>query len=230
MKLDFARNTRRNILSAGINKGIRLVFPFLNRTLFLWLLGPEYLGLNGLFASVLGVLMLAELGFGAAVVCSMYKPIADDDRGLVCAYLCFYRKVYRWVGSVIFAAGLCLLPFLRQLVKGDVPPGIDLHVLYLMHLANTAVSYFLFAYRGSVLNAHHRNDVMTNINTLVSVVQYVAVFLVLLLTRSYYLYVLVTIAFTVVPSSSCASREGSFPTSSRAGGCWTNSGAGWSRT
>ena len=70
MKLDFARNTRRNILAAGVNKGIRLVFPFLNRTLFLWLLGPEYLGLNGLFASVLGVLMLAELGFGAAVVCS----------------------------------------------------------------------------------------------------------------------------------------------------------------
>ena len=75
MKLDFARNMKRNVASSAINNVIRLLFPFLNRTLFLWLLGPEYLGLNGLFGSILGVLMLAELGFGSAVISSMYKPI-----------------------------------------------------------------------------------------------------------------------------------------------------------
>ena len=64
MKLDFARNMKRNVASSAINNVIRLLFPFLNRTLFLWLLGPAYLGLNGLFGSILGVLMLAELGFG----------------------------------------------------------------------------------------------------------------------------------------------------------------------
>ena len=198
MKLDFARNTKRNMVANAVNNGIRLMFPFLNRTLFLWLLGPEYLGLNGLFGSVLGVLMLAELGFGTAVICSMYKPIAADDRDLLCAYLRFYRMVYRWVGGVIFGVGLCLLPFLRNLVHGNVPPDIDLHLLYLIHLANTSIGYFFFAYRGSVLGAHHRNDVLANIRTAVSVVQYVATFLVLLLTRNYYAYVLVTVAFTVV--------------------------------
>lgn len=35
-----------------LGSGIRLLFPFLNRTLFLWLLGPKYLGLNGLFGSM----------------------------------------------------------------------------------------------------------------------------------------------------------------------------------
>ena len=197
MKLDFAKNTRRNIISASLNKALGLVFPFLNRTLFLWLMGPEYLGLNGLFTSVLGVLMLADLGFGTAVVCSMYKPIADDDRGLVCAYLKFYRTVYRWVGSVILVFGLLMLPFLRTLVKGDVPPDVDLHMLYLIHLANTSVSYFLFAYRGSVLNAYHRNDVLTNIRSAVSICQYLTVFLTLYLTRNYYAYVLATVVFTV---------------------------------
>ena len=39
MKLDFARNTRRNMVANAINNGIKLLFPFLNRTLFLWLLG-----------------------------------------------------------------------------------------------------------------------------------------------------------------------------------------------
>ncbi len=198
MKLDFARNTKRNMVANAVNNGIRLLFPFLNRTLFLWLLGPEYLGLNGLFGSVLGVLMLAELGFGTAVICSMYKPIADDNRDLFRAYLRFYRTVYRWVGAVMFGVGLCLLPFLRNLVHGNVPPDIDLHLLYLIHLVNTAISYFFFAYRGSVLAAHQRNDVLANIRTAVSVAQYIATFLVLILTRNYYVYVLVTVAFTVV--------------------------------
>lgn len=89
MKIDFSKNTRRNIVSAFLNKGIGLLFPFLNRTLFLWLMGAEYLGLNGLFISLLGVLALADLGFGTAVVCSMYKPVAEDDRETVCAYLKF---------------------------------------------------------------------------------------------------------------------------------------------
>ena len=198
MKLDFAKNTKRNMAANAVGNFIKLLFPFLNRTLFLWLLGPKYLGLNGLFGSILGVLMLAELGFGQAVVYSMYKPVADDDRELICAYLRFYRTVYRCVGAVIFGVGLCLLPFLGRLVHGDVPPDIDMRVLYLIHLVNTSASYFLFAYRGSVLGAHHRNDVITNIRTAVTVMQYVAVFLILLLTRNYYYYVVATVVFTVL--------------------------------
>ena len=198
MKLDFAKNVKRNMIANAASSGIRLLFPFLNRTLFLWLLGPAYLGLNGLFGSILGVLSLAELGFGTAVVCFMYKPVAEDDRELLCAYLGYYRTVYRWVGAAIFVIGLALLPFLDRLVHGDVPPGIDLHVLYLIHLVNTSVSYFLFAYRGSVLTAHHRKDVVTNIRTALSVAQYLAVFLILLVTRNYYHYVLATVVFTVL--------------------------------
>lgn len=198
MKLDFKKNLKRNMIANALSSGIRLLFPFLNRTLFLWLLGPAYLGLNGLFTSILGVLMLAELGFGTAVVCSMYKPVANDNRKLLCAYLKFYRTIYRWVGTVIFIGGLALLPFLDRLVHGSVPPDINLHVLYVIHLVNTAASYFLFAYRGVVLGAYHRNDVITNIRTAVSVAQYVAVFLILFITRNYYHYVIATVVFTVL--------------------------------
>lgn len=198
MKLNFAENTKKNVIAGAFNTMLRLLFPFLNRTLFLRLMGPEYLGLNGLFTSILGVLMLAELGFGAAVVCSMYKPIADDDHDLVCAYLRFYRTIYRWIGTFIFVIGLCLLPFLRKLVHGDLPPDVNLYVLYMLHLVNTSASYFLFAYRGSILSAHQRNDVLTNIRTVLQIVQYITVFMVLIFTRNYYFYVIVTVLFTVI--------------------------------
>ena len=198
MKLDFAQHAKRTMLAGLLFSGIRLVFPFLNRTLFLWLLGPEFLGLNGLFTSILGVLSLAELGFGRAVICSMYKPVADGDRALLRAYLRFYRTLYRTVGLAVFGVGLCLAPFLRQLIHGDIPAGLNLYILYFAHLFNTAASYFFFAYRGSVLAAHARRDVISNISSFVEVGRCVGVFLVLFLTRNYYGYVAVTVAFTLV--------------------------------
>ncbi len=198
MKLDFVRNTKRNMLAGFVANIAGMVLQFVNRTLFLWLMGPEYLGLNGLFSSVLGVLSLAEMGFSTAVVCAMYKPIAEDDRGLLCAYLKYFRDVYRWIGTAVFALGLCLLPFVPHLVHGSVPAGLDLRVLYLIHLLNTSASYFLFAYRGSVLHAYHRGDLAVNMNTVLKFAHYFTVLAVLLLTRNYYHYVLVTVAFTLL--------------------------------
>ena len=197
MKLDIVRNAKRNMVAGLVNKGLMMLFPFLNRTLFLWLLGPAYLGLNGLFGSVLGVLSLAELGFGSAVVCSMYKPIAEDDKACVSAYLAYYRKVYRVIGALVFLVGISLLPFLGRLVHGDVPADVSLHVLYLIHLANTTVGYFLFAYKGALLSAYQREDIHSHIRSGISVAQYLVTFAILFLTRNYTAYVLATVVFTV---------------------------------
>jgi hypothetical protein len=66
-------------------------------------------------------LCLAELGFGSAMVFSMYKPIAENNVPEVCALLNLYRKIYRIIGSFILITGLCLLPFLDHLIKGTPP-------------------------------------------------------------------------------------------------------------
>ena len=57
------------------------------RTAMIYLMGVEYLGLNSLFTSILQVLNLAELGVGSAMVYSMYKPIAENDKSTICALL-----------------------------------------------------------------------------------------------------------------------------------------------
>ena len=197
MKIDFVKNTKRNLIASVIYRLIQLLFPFFNRTLFLWILGSAYLGLNGLFTSILGVLMLSELGFGNAIINSMFKPVAEDNKDLLCAYLRFFRTLYRWVGTCIFIAGLCLLPFLRYLVHGNIPSDVNLYILFLIHLCNTSASYFFFAYRGSIFSAHHRKDVLDNIRSTISVIQYIVVFLILFFTKNYYLYIIVTVLFTM---------------------------------
>ena len=110
MKLARSQNAVRNMRMGLISKIVNMLLPFLVRAVFIRTLGAEYLGVNGLFSSVLSVLSLAELGFGSAIVFNMYKAIAEDDENTINALLYFYRKVYRCVGAIILGLGLLLIP------------------------------------------------------------------------------------------------------------------------
>ena len=87
MRINRKKNTVTGILTGIISTIISLFIPFIIRTMFIRILGIEYLGLNSLFSSILQVLNLAELGVGSALVFTMYKPIADDDHEKICAYI-----------------------------------------------------------------------------------------------------------------------------------------------
>ena len=171
-------------------QAMKTLVPFVMRSAMLYLLGVEYLGLNGLFTSVLSVLNLAELGVGSAMVYSMYRPIAEDDTRKICALMRLYKIYYRIIGLVVCALGLLLVPFLPRLISGSVPPDINLYVLYLLNLAATVFSYWLFAYRSSILQAHQRNDVVSKVTLVTDTVKYLLQFAVLAIFKSYYLYVM----------------------------------------
>lgn len=189
---------KRNIIVGIINKAVSLLLPFISRSFIIYLLGAEYLGLNSLFTSILQMLNLAELGFSSAVVFSMYKPIAVGDDETVCALLNVYKKVYRVVGIVILIIGGCLLPFLPRFVKGEIPGEINIYVLYLIYLANTVISYLLFAYKRSVVEANQRNDIVTNINTGIILLQNVIQLFLLVICRDYYIYLIVMPICTII--------------------------------
>ena len=188
MKLERTRNAARNIVFDGTLEMVNMLFPFVIRSVMLHFLGTEYLGLNGLFKSLLTFLNLAELGVGSAMVFSMYKPIAEDDTPTICALLRLYRTFYRIIGLVVAATGLVLMPVLPNLIKGDLPADMNLYVLYLMNLGNTVMTYWLFAYKGSLLMAHQRRDVISKVTLLVRMTEYTLKILILVLTRNYYLY------------------------------------------
>ena len=158
-------------------------------------MGVQYLGLNSLFSSILQVLNLAELGVGSAMVFSMYKPIVDDDKDTICALMKLYKVYYRFIGLVIAVIGLILLPFIPKLINGDVPNGINIYVLYLLNLGATVLSYWLFAYKNSLLQAHQREDITSKVTLLTNTIQYSLQLVILIFIKNYYLYVIV-ILFT----------------------------------
>lgn len=100
------QNTKRNMLAGIFNKAVITIFPFIVRTVLIHSLGIEYVGISGLFGSILQMLSMAELGFSSAIVYSMYKPIANNDTPVICALMNFYKNVYRIVGIVIFGVSV----------------------------------------------------------------------------------------------------------------------------
>ncbi len=197
MRVERKRNAARSILSGFTVKIYNILMPFIMRTAIIYYLGIEYLGLSSLFTSILQVLNLAELGVGSALVFSMYKPIAEDDENTVCALMLLYRKYYRVIGIVVLGGGLIILPFVPKLIHGNVPDDINVFFLYLLNLLATVVSYWLFAYRNSILNAHQRNDVISKILLLTNTVQYAIQLLSLAVFHNYYLFI-ATIIFSQI--------------------------------
>lgn len=198
MKLERSRNAIRNVSFGIVSKCMAILFPFLSRTVFIHTLGETYLGLNSLFASVLTVLNLAELGFGSAIVFSMYQPIAEDDHETIEALLCYYRRIYRYIGLVILAVGLLLVPFLPYLVSGPYPKDINLTVVYLVFLGNTVMSYFLFEYRNALISAFQREDLLSKVDFFISGIICGIQVVILLTVKNYYIYLLVLPLSTLI--------------------------------
>ena len=191
-------NALRNIKAGTINKLISLLFQFVLRTIVIYSLGAEYIGIGSLFVSILNMLNLAELGFSSAMVYFLYKPIVEKDKKQICALLNYYKKIYRYIGIIIFLLGVMIIPFLPFFIKGDILKEINVYVVYVLYLINNVFGYFFYSYKTALLDAHQRNDLISKIQSLVTIFKCVVQIFVLLVWKDYYLYTIAILVFTIV--------------------------------
>ena len=179
----------KNFIWTNVSTFANMLLNFVLRTALAKTLGAEYIGINGLFTNVLGMLSLAELGLGAAIGFSLYKPLAKGDKEKIQALINFYRTAYRMVAFVVFVIGAALIPFLPKIAKGS--DGIEhLTFIYCIYIFNTVTSY-LITYKTTVISADQKNYLITNINTAFNFVIGVFQILTLVLFKNYVAYLLV---------------------------------------
>lgn len=204
MKINRTQNATRNIAFGVVLKIYQMLMPFVMRTIMIYLLGVNYLGLNSLFTSVLQVLNLAEMGIGLAMVYSMYEPIAKDDSKKVCALMQLYKIYYRVIGAVVLIGGSLVIPFLPKLIKSDIPADINIYILYMLNLLATVLTYWLFAYKNSILYAHQRADISTKVSIVTETIKYLLQIIVLAVFKSYYLYTIVIVITQILANITTA--------------------------
>lgn len=182
---------RNTIFSFG-SKIVTIVLGFVTRKLFIMFLTEELMGLNALFADLLGLLNLADMGLGIAVQFNLYKPLADKDEEKLGRILNAAKRIYNIIGVGMILAGIVLSFFIQYLIN-DNPYSLGfLRVVFIINVISSASSYF-FVHKRLFMHAsediHVTNVVDIVMNILSSILKLVAI----VVFKNYYMYIFINV-------------------------------------
>ncbi|CUW09016.1 lipopolysaccharide biosynthesis protein [Leuconostoc gasicomitatum] len=171
----------KNTLTMFFTYIVTLGLSFVTRSVFIHKLGEEYLGLNGVYSSILSVLSISDLGLESVFAFLLYKPLSENDKGHIVGFIMLFKKIYVYVGTFIFISGMMLFPFLSNIIGAQGKMLQHVELIYLIMLFNSAISYF-FTYNRTILDANQKNYIITLItftmNTMISIVQIICLYVI----------------------------------------------------
>lgn len=131
---------------------LEMVLGFISRTVFINYLGADILGLNTTANNLLQFLNLAELGIGAAVSFSLYKPLADGDERSVSEIISIQGWLYKRIGMIVGAGAIVLMAFFPIFFKKMELPLWYAYASFGVLLYTSLLTYF-FNYKQVILSA-----------------------------------------------------------------------------
>lgn len=169
---------------------------FIVRKTFVDNLGGEMLGLSSLYSNVIGYLSIIEMGIGSAIIYSLYKPFAENNREKIKGYLKYYEKFYIRTGIIVLVIGLAITPILHIFIKDDIDLNL-IRIGFVLALINTVIGYF-FTYKHSILNASQEGYKVSLGITASKVL--IAIFQIFIIKRykSFYGYLIVQIVINLI--------------------------------
>lgn len=194
-------NTILNFISSIGGQLLTVVLQFAVRTVFINTLSESYLGINGLFSNILSMLSLAELGLGTAILFKLYEPIAKDNYNRITILMQFYRKAYTYIGIVVGVIGLCLIPFLPNLIKDyDKMEALNINVefIFILYLFRSVSSYLFFAYKSAIIRANQKGYILNVVHYLVTTVSSIIQIILLIWLKNFVVYVFVLVFAVIV--------------------------------
>ena len=193
--------TKNSVLimaTSGMKQLLTLLLSFASRTVFIYVLGANYLGVNGLFSNILMLLSLTDLGIGSAIAYYLYKPISVHDKERIKSLMLFYKRCYRVVGLSIIGFGCMVMPFLNKLVNVEQPIPENIYLIYLLYLLDTAFTYLFWAYKQAFMTANQKQYKIEKINIYYVVIGCCIDIIVLLVFRSFIAYLIFKMVIVIV--------------------------------
>ena len=175
---------------------LQVILGFVNRTIFINILGVTYLGLSNYLSSLVSILSLAELGVAGAMSYALYGPLVREEHGKINAFMILFKKLYRIIGFSIFILGGILSLFLPYMIK-DYTVNSEVYLIFFLFVFNSASSYF-FSYKRTLLYVDQRNYVMTLIDFGLYTLRVCLQIGILVYTQNYIFYLLISIFINLI--------------------------------
>lgn len=185
----------RNSNTAFVGQLVILIAQFITQTVFVKVLGSEYLGANGLFTNILTLLSFADLGIGGAITYALYKPLAENDYNTISAIMELFKKIYNIIGCTIFVLGTFFSFFIEDFINSNTTiPHIQ--IMFILFVLNSATSYF-YAYLRSLLIADQQGYIDVINRVIFTTIQTVLQISFLLFFHKYVLFLIIQILCTL---------------------------------
>lgn len=196
MNNEIGNKAIKNVYSAGLFYVAKIILQFWVRLVFIRTLSIEYLGLNGLFSSIIDILALSESGIGVAVVYSLYKPLIDKDYCKVNELMKLLKKAYHWIGIGILIIGV-FPAFNLNFFINDIPDIQGIELLYYLFVIDTGISYF-WSYKRSLLIADQKQYIVNLFQGYSQIGLTILQIISLLVWQNYFVFLLIKIIDTIV--------------------------------
>ena len=186
-----------NVTVSIISHIILLFSALIVRRLLIQNIGNDVNGLNNLYANIIGLLAVVELGIGSAITYTMYKPIVADNKRQIAALFRVYTKTYKIVGVVIFFIGLTITPFLSRIIYDYDTVKVNVHFTFILALVAAVISYFYSA-KTALIEAYKNNYITTIIRTISQLICYGLQIGAILIWRSFTIFLVCQIIETII--------------------------------
>ena len=186
-----------NAIVSIVAQIITIVITFISRKIFLMTLGETVLGINSLFSQIISMMSLVELGIGSAIIYSLYKPLADENKPQIAAIMRLYRKIYTIIGVLVLVIGVCITPFIKWFITGDISAVDNLYLIFLLFVINASLSYFN-AYKQNLIVADQKKYITIIYHYGLFVILNISQIIVLVKTGNFILYLVLQILVTIL--------------------------------
>ena len=166
-----------------------VIIQFFSRDIFLDKLGDSFIGTVETLKSILQFLNLSELGIGAAVGFSLYKPIFDNNREKINEIIGYLGFLYKKIGFVVLILAVGLMFFFPIFFENSIIGLPTILFLFIALLISNLLSYF-FAYYMFLLEADQKGYINITINQSVFVLRLVLQCIVLIYLGNIFLWIL----------------------------------------
>ena len=192
----------KNITVALFFCALELVLKFVSRKVFLDFLGSEVLGLNTTAMSLLSFLNLAELGIGAAVAVTLYKPLYDSNEEQICEIVSLQGWFYKKVAYFVLVGSAIMFCFFPLIFKEMELPLWYAYASFSVFLFSSLLSYFA-NYKQVVLSADQKDYKIQYSYRLPSFIKLLVQIIVIPLVANGYIWWLVLeVAFSIIATVS----------------------------
>lgn len=179
---------------------VDLIFNFFSRKIFLDYLGEEVLGLNTTATNLLQFLNLAELGVGAAISFTLYKPLAEKDTDTINEIVSLQGWLYRRIAWIVITGSAVLMFFFPYIFAKMPLPLWYAYASFAVLLFSALLSYFV-NYKQIVLSADQKEyKIQYSYQTSMLIKVLCQILAIRFLNNGYVWWLVLEVAFAIVAS------------------------------